>query len=165
MKRIKDNKNYILIGTITILIITLILVVNKTTKVNNGKTGYNYVVVNNPSNFFTIENCINKFINTIYSKDSSNILLLLNDDYINDYGINLENVYNYVPNLSGKTTFQAKKIYKENNKYYVYGYLMEETIDSLNITDDYYVIININDDNIFDIIPYDGKIFKGGTNE
>ena len=42
---------------------------------------------------------------------------------------------------------------------------MEETIDSLNITDDYYVIININDDNIFDIIPYDGKIFKGGTNE
>ena len=68
-------------------------------------------------------------------------------------------------NLSGKTTFQAKKIYKEKNKYYVYGYLMEETIDSLNITDDYYVIININDDNIFDIIPYDGKIFKGGTNE
>ncbi len=165
MKKIKDNKKYILIGTITILIITLILVVNKTTKVNNGKTGNNYVVVNNPSNFFTIENCINKFINTIYSKDSGNILLLLNDDYINDHGINLENVYNYVPNLSGKTTFQAKKIYKENNKYYVYGYLMEETIDSLNITDDYYVIININDDNIFDIIPYDGKIFKGGTNE
>lgn len=66
MKRIMDNKNYILIGTITILIITLILVVNKTTKVNNGKTGNNYVVVNNPSNFFTIENCINKFINTIF---------------------------------------------------------------------------------------------------
>ena len=165
MKKIMYNKNYVLTGIITILIIILIFVVNKTTIVNNNKTNDNYNIVNNPSNFFTIENCINKFINTIYSKDSGNILLLLNDDYINDHGINLENVYNYVPNLSGKTTFQAKKIYKENNKYYVYGYLMEETIDSLNITDDYYVIININDDNIFDIIPYDGKIFKGGTNE
>ena len=165
MKKIMYNKNYVLTGIVTILIIILIFVVNKTTIVNNNKTNDNYNIVNNPSNFFTIENCINKFINTIYARNVDNLLLLLNDNYVNNHGVNKNNVYNYVPKLNGKTTFQAKKIYKDNNKYYIYGYLMEETIDSLSITDDYYVILNVNADNIFDITPYDGKIFEGDVNE
>lgn len=164
MEKIIENKNYIYIGIISVLAIVLILVINITTKLNNDTSNKN-VVVNNPSNFFTIENCVNKFINVIYKKETDNILTLLNDEYINDHGVNKENVYNYIPKLNGKTTFQAKKIYKDNTKYYVYGYLMEETIDSLNIMDNYYVIINISEKNIFDITPYDGKIFKGDTND
>lgn len=164
MEKIIENKNYIYIGIISVLAIVLILVINKTTKLDNDTSNKN-VVVNNPSNFFTIENCVNKFINVIYKKETDNILTLLNDEYINDHGVNKENVYNYIPKLNEKTTFQAKKIYKDNTKYYVYGYLMEETIDSLNIMDNYYVIINISEENIFDITPYDGKIFKGDTND
>ena len=164
MEKIIENKNYIYIGIISVLVVVLILVINKTTKLDNDTTSKN-VVVNNPSNFFTIENCVNKFINVIYKKETDNIMTLLNDEYINDHGVNKENVYNYIPKLNGKTTFQAKKIYKDNTKYYVYGYLMEETIDSLNIMDNYYVIINISEKNIFDISPYDGKIFKGDTND
>lgn len=164
MEKIIENKNYIYIGIISVLVVVLILVINKTTKLDNDTTSKN-VVVNNPSNFFTIENCVNKFINVIYKKETDNIMTLLNDEYINDHGVNKENVYNYIPKLNGKTTFQAKKIYKDNTKYYVYGYLMEETIDSLNIMDNYYVIINISEKNIFDITPYDGKIFKGDTND
>ncbi len=165
MRKILQNKNYILAGIITILIIILIIVVNKTTIINNDKINKNYILVNNPSNFFTIENCINKFISTIYSKDLDKVLLILNDDYINNHGINKNNIYKYIPNLSGKTTFQAKKIYKKNNNYYVYGYLVKETIDDLKITDDYYVIIHVSKDNIFDITPYNGEIFKGDSNE
>lgn len=164
MEKIIENKNYIYIGIISVLVVVLILVINKTTKLDNDTTSKN-VVVNNPSNFFTIENCVNKFINVIYKKETDNIMTLLNDEYINDHGVNKENVYNYIPKLNGKTTFQAKKIYKDDTKYYVYGYLMEETIDSLNIMDNYYVIINISEKNIFDITPYDGKIFKGDTND
>lgn len=164
MEKIIENKNYIYIGIISVLVVVLILVINKTTKLDNDTTSKN-VVVNNPSNFFTIENCVNKFINVIYKKETDNIMTLLNDEYINDHGVNKENVYNYIPKLNGKTTFQAKKIYKDDTKYYVYGYLMEETIDSLNIMDNYYVIINISEKNIFDISPYDGKIFKGDTND
>lgn len=164
MEKIIENKNYIYIGIISVLVVVLILVINKTTKLDNDTTSKN-VVVNNPSNFFTIENCVNKFINVIYKKETDNIMTLLNDEYINDHGVNKENVYNYIPKLNGKTTFQAKKIYKDDTKYYVYGYLMEETIDSLNIMDNYYVIINISEKNFFDISPYDGKIFKGDTND
>ena len=83
MEKIIENKNYIYIGIISVLAIVLILVINKTTKLDNDTSNKN-VVVNNPSNFFTIENCVNKFINVIYKKETDNILTLLNDEYINE---------------------------------------------------------------------------------
>ncbi len=162
MKNINLNKNNLFIAILIIVIIIFLVIINKNEKESNTKE--NYVTINNPSNFFTIENCINKFINTLYTKDTDNILLLLNDDYINNHGINKNNLFNYISEINQKTSFKAKKIYKYNNSYYVYGYLTEETIDSLNIQDDYYIIIHIDDNNIFDITPYDGSIFKGENN-
>lgn len=163
VKKINYNKNYIYIGVICLLCIVLIILLNSN---DNSKEDIikndNYLVINNASNFFTIENCVNKYINAIKSKDTDSVMLLLNNEYRIHENITVENVYDFVPNINNKTTFQAKKIYnkKNSNQYYIYGYFMEETIDSLKITDNFYTIVTINkNNNTFDVTPYDGSIF------
>ena len=47
------------------------------------------------------------------------------------------------------------------NKYYIKGVLYEDSIDGSSKAGDYYLIVTIdNSQKLFDITPYDGKIFK-----
>ncbi len=168
MKIIKDKKDLYLIIILGIFIILLVLVLNKKDNKNEGLSEDKYKIVTNYSNFFTIENCVNRYLNVIKSKNADDLLTLLNDEYKNKHNINKDNIYNYTGEIKNKTTFQAKKMYQDNNKFYVSGYLMEETIDSLKIMDDYYLIIETNkENNIYDVTPYNGEIFKnrGDINE
>ena len=50
---------------------------------------------------------------------------------------------------------------KKVNKYYIKGVLYEDSIDGSSKAGDYYLIVTIdNSQKLFDITPYDGKIFK-----
>jgi hypothetical protein len=163
---LKFNKNFIYIILLCAFAIILIILVNNDDKSSIEKLNDKYKVVNNASNFFTIENCINKYINVVKNKDTDSIMLLLNNDYKIEKNVTIENVYNFTPDITKRTTYQAQKMYNKSNsyQYYVSGYFMEETIDSLKIKDNYYFIVSINkNDGTFNITPYEGDIFiKGG---
>lgn len=46
-------------------------------------------------------------------------------------------------------------------KYYVKGNLFQDDMDTQIKLKEYYIIINIDNENkLFDVTPYDGKIFK-----
>lgn len=161
MKIFKDKKDLYLVIILGIFIVFLVLILNKNNNENEEFSEKEYKTVTNYSNFFTIEGCVNRYISTIMSKNTDDLLVLLNDSYKNKYGVNKDNVYNFIGEFKNKNTFQAKKMYVKDSTFYVYGYLMEETIDSLKITDDYYLIIETNkDDNTYNVTPYDGAIFK-----
>lgn len=158
---LNNSKKYtILIFIVILLGIFLIIVINDE-KIKGAIQKDEYKVVNNASNFFTIEGCVNKYISSLYQKNTEDILTLLNEEYKETHGINETNIFNYIETFKNETTFNAKKMYiKDNTSFYVFGYLMEETIDSFNILDNYYLIVNINkENNTFNVTPYNGKIF------
>ena len=54
-----------------------------------------------------------------------------------------------------------QRISKDIYKYYVKGYIQEETMDLVPLKEDYYVIVILDEKNMtFEIEPYDGSMFK-----
>lgn len=125
------------------------------------------VIVTDNSNFYTVSSCVSKYINYIYEEDTKNLLIILNQNYVKKNNIDEYTVLSFTNKLSTYQTFKAKKMYVQQiddniYKYYVYGKLIEDTIDSYNESDDFYVIVYINEDGMtFSIEPYDGEIFNG----
>lgn len=164
----EKNKNivfYIILGVFAILVIIFIVLLNKDDKENVMQIGSKkYTLVDNIPDFFTIENCANRYISVVSQGKREDALKLLNQDYMNKYQINIDNVVAFIPKLEqAKYNFEAKLIYKDNkNTYYLYGLLTKEIINKYSKGEDFYLIINING-NIFDVTPYDGTIFKKGV--
>ena len=116
--------------------------------------------------FFTIDSCIYKYINYLQTKSVDNILKVLNQDYINKNSINSDNVFNYVETLESMYSFKTKKVYYEELndntiKYYAYGYLKEELMDSPTKKNDrYYTLILDNNKQVFNIMPLNKLEFE-----
>ena len=129
-----------------------------------------YNLVDDYSRFFTINSCVYKFINYNTAGKQEEIVNMLDSDYVESNNINKDNVYQFIEKLNGNYTFQASKIYYEKNdetpiKYYVYGYIIEETMDGLGEKEDYYIIVNLDlTNNLFSVSPYDGSLFKEVNN-
>ncbi len=164
-----EKKDYIYIGVLLLLIIIIIIINITNNKSNKEELKYN--LVENKSTFFTVESCANRYINSLVSQNSSNLMKLIDSSYIKENNINEANIISKLDNFEfDKYTFKAKKIYKEkidNNtsKYYIYGLLQKVYIDEFDYGTDYYLIIIINEDNnLFSVIPDNGDIFKGVIN-
>lgn len=163
----KNENNKLLIIIFIALVIILLLVYYFKEK-NEDKNYYTAPeVVTNNSNFYTVSSCVSKYISYLYSKDVDNLLVLLNQKYIDKFNIDSNNIFDYIQPLSSYQTFKAKKMYfsqvdKHIYKYYVYGVLEEEYIDSIGkYVSDLYVIVYLNEDGMtFSIEPYDGEMFK-----
>jgi len=118
--------------------------------------------VDNVNMFFTVENCINKYITYLSSKDTDIIFNLLDKSYKTELGINKENVLQYVEELNGMYAFTAKDMYYEENDniqtYYVTGEitadgLEEVVLETNNIKFNITVILDMSN-NTYTIIPY-----------
>lgn len=120
--------------------------------------------------FFTINSCIYKYITYLQTKNVDSILKVLDETYITNNNINKNNVLEYVDTLNGTYSFVSKKIYYEqlddyNIKYYVYGYLVEDLIDSYGKKiDKYYIVLFDTNKNLFSITPFNEIEFKEVTN-
>ena len=86
---------------------------------------------------------------------------------VNKNKITKENILTKLDNFSGRSlTYSATKMYEESlskkvNKYYIKGTLYEDSIDGSTKSGDYYLIVTIdNSQKLFNITPYDGKMFK-----
>lgn len=128
-------------------------------------------IVTSTSKFYTVSNCVYRYITYLQSKDIDSLILVLDTSYKTKNSINKNNIIEKLGKLDGIYSFEARKMYQEKlndhiTKYYVYGYLREEMINQIDDNrNDYYVIVTLNTKNkTFSVTPYDGEIFKNGDN-
>ena len=123
-------------------------------------------VVTDNSRFYTVSSCVSKYINYLSVADTEKLLILLSNDYKNKNSVNSSNLYNYIGTINEVKTFNPIKMFQQRisksiYKYYIKGYLQEETMNSASIKEDYYIIVILDERNMtFEIEPYDGSMFK-----
>lgn len=170
------KNNYFVLIIICIILLSLVGIMFFNRRANDEMIddtvkNPDYKLLDDYSRFFTVESCVYKYINLILRDSREDLLKVLDEDYVNKNNINQDNIYNYIEKLDGVYSFKAKKIYYENIdnnfiKYYVYGYLVKETMDEIVDKQDNYYIVSIDKKNsLFSISPYDGSMFKEVNNE
>ncbi len=123
-------------------------------------------VVKDNSKFYTVSSCVSKYISYLSYEEIDNVLTLLSNNYKKNNSIDSSNIYNYISMLNAPSSFEPKKMLEQRlsksiYKYYVSGYLQEETLDSTSMKQEYYVIVIMDEKNMtFEIEPYDGSLFK-----
>ena len=131
-----DKKFKILMGliitVILIIIIILFVLISKGKEISSNPnvsgsyieqeeqlgdkpTVYANKILDNPTIFYTIEDCINAYLNAIKEQDANKVYSLLSEDYINNNGITVENVLTYVDNIEQNHSFIAIKMNGSNN--------------------------------------------------
>lgn len=164
-----DKKTYIIIiiGVVTILGTIFLNKILKKDSKNNNSNSTSIHLVENYSDFFTVNGCATKYINYLTSENKEALIKVLNESYVSQNKITKENILTKLDNFSGRSlTYSATKMYEEPlskkvNKYYIKGTLYEDSIDGSTKSGDYYLIVTIdNSQKLFNITPYDGKMFK-----
>ena len=159
----KFNSNYILIGIFVLVLIGLVLVINNK---QDNTINTKYRIVNNATTFFTIEGCVNRYINSLSKSEVDNLMILIDDEYIEKHNLNKENILSHLGQKKVFYTFMAKKIYSEVSKtdyinYYIYGLLSEEKLNEADYGNDYYIKVKVQkSNNLFSIIPITEKEYK-----
>ena len=128
-----------------------------------------YDLVKDASEFFTIDDCANRYLTYLSDGDSKNLLAIMNEEYANDNNLNSSNIinrldtHNFGDNVVSYKTRKMlmKKISDTVNEYYLYGEVYSDGIEDYYKMTDYYLIITLDSDTlVFDVKPYDGKVFK-----
>ena len=135
-------------------------------------------VIDNIS-FFTIQNCIQGYLNTINLKSSSyydnydrqivtnseienNIYNLLSEEYIKENAITTNNVFNYIDKVEKDLIFVPLKMntlmLQNMTKYAVYGFCIDWDNEYVK---DLYFIVNVDDENkTYSITPLNSETYK-----
>lgn len=160
-KLLSDKRN---IFIIIFGIIAIVLVIYQLISNNDKKNDYE--IVTSSSKFYTVSNCVDRYLNYLSSEDVDNLLILIDNSYKKKYNVNKNNFFDKVDKLDSIYSFVAKKMYQEKinkniTKYYVKGYLLKEDLNVSNEKIDYYLVVLLDTKNsTYSIIPYDGEIFN-----
>ena len=166
----KKNKivSIVIVISLILLLFILLLIERKNYQEKQGQKS-RLSLVTDASIFFTVDECANRYISYISDNNSKNLMSIINKDYARDYNLNINNIiskidtYNFKDNI---ITFKTKKMYQEVisdsvTKYYLQGIIYKDKIDDAQKIANYYLIITIDGDTlIFDVTPYDGRVFK-----
>ena len=167
-----DNKKLklIIVAVISIIVILFILLIVERVRYQNSIPLTSKVkLVKDYSKFFTVDDCVNKYLNYISNNDKEDLIKILNSNYAKEKDIDVNNVIKKLDiyDISNKlTSYKTTAVYeekKEDNKYsyYVIGELYEEVMDEVGSSKEYYFIVNIDYDTLlFDVMYYDGSLFK-----
>lgn len=163
---VKNKKNILIILGVIIAIVVLII---KIFFGNDKQSNIN--IVKSSSKFYTVSNCVSRYINYLYSEDIDNVILLLEKNYKKKNNINNDNLFKKINKLDNFYSFSPTKMYEEVindnlTKYYVKGYLVPDDLDFFETNKvEYYIIVYFNNKkSTYSIVPYDGKLFKNGDN-
>lgn len=169
-----NKKNIIICGIILfvlILITILVLVIDSNMDANSDidNTDDNedtvitsLEVVSDENDFFTVKNIINSFLELVKWNDADSLYNVINDNYINENGITLNNIltridYNYFsPNYVATDMYM--RVYQNISYYFVDGYVLDFT-DSDVLIDENVDFIVLIANNYYNIIP-----IEEGTN-
>lgn len=163
----KKNKVWVILIILLILIFTTIIVMKNINKndINNehnfntiqDKSEVKYKKNESESMYFTIKECLDKYLNEIKKKDAKSVFKILDSKYIEEKGITEKNVFDNIKVFKDSEELKIKDILIEEidgiNDYYVYSELREKENDNNN-RKKYYYTIKINlDDNTFSVMP------------
>ena len=116
-KNMKNKNNIILIIIFVILVGVLIYIVSTDKKensvVNESTKSYKYEVVNDYSDFFTIENCVNKYFNYLSLNDKDSLMKILDQEYLSSTNNVLENNNNKY--IGKNISIRLNGMYKYDN--------------------------------------------------
>lgn len=165
----KDNKTIkimIIIVSIIILLIlgTLtILFVNSKTQKQTIKEEPNekqeIVIVKNRNDFFTVANCVDKYITYLTTKEKEILYNYLDEEYKKENNITMDNIYSYVKTFDDYYKFKAKEMYvcelsSTVSQYYVYGTLTVEATGDDEQETPFYISVKLDKANsTFSVIP------------
>lgn len=163
---------------ITVIIISLILMIlkkfNKYKDLNNQEQEY-IDSINNPGMiingakpqelkfdniFFSIEECLQKYLEYVKNKNKDAVYSILDKQYIMDNNISKDNVLEIIPQYKDKP-YRIKIIYvitgDKYSTYYINGILDKENI--------FFVVNTDTKSNAFSVIPSNEKIYNQKINE
>ena len=158
----KRNKIlFLILGIIAIILVLYQLFYN-------SKNDNDVEIVTSTSNFYTVSNCVDRYLSYLSVEDVDNLILLIDKSYKKKNNLKKNNFFSKIDRLDGVYRFEAKKMYQQVindnvTKYFVKGYLISEELNGgLNIDKkDYYIIVLLDKSNsTYSIIPYDGEIFN-----
>lgn len=108
--------------------------------------------------YFTVDSCINKYIKYLIEQNPL-ICKLIDEQYINENGINEQNVYDKIPTYNN--SYRTSQMYSITGVTYS-TYYVKGTDSNKNI----YLIVNTDDINkSFSILPIDEQTFNSKINE
>lgn len=157
----KNKYNVILLGVFIISLLILVIILNLNNKENNMKVDNvkeTYSLVKDYNDFFTIENCANKYYGYLGSNNIDNLNKLLDEEYKN----NNQFTNNYIDKNVG---IKINEMYNYKNNYYLKGYVYEELKNGVNKLNEEYLLIKLsNDSKLFTITPIDESTYNGVIN-
>ena len=170
MKKKKIIRFSIIIG-IFLIIFGLVFLLNKD-KIRRKIDSVEYKVdiipydmqaVNEYSSFFSVVNILNNYLNDINDEDTDTLLDILHIEYLEEYDINPNNLYDNIGNFSNilELSFKVKqmdyKIYEDNYLYYAKGDIIANNFeDNEVILSDVMFLVNIDYENVtYSIYPLD----------
>lgn len=126
---------------------------------DNSKIEVQYVT--NPTMFFTVENCINKYISYVAEQNSEAVYSVIDEEYKKQNGITINNTLaNSIQLSSNNYSFVSQAMLEDKNvayQYYVRGLLVEEIYGDENFEGEkreYGLIVKLDvENNTYSIIP------------
>lgn len=109
--------------------------------------------------FFTVEECVNQYINYVFRQDYEKLYYLLDEEYKNLYQITQDNIENFVDSFIKPQNFSAKEMYEiqvgvDQYRFLVKGTLKEQEMEEVAEEKDYYITIQLDYTNgIFTVFP------------
>ena len=164
------SKKVLIIGLILILIISGTVTIVLTGKTDNEKnmdveeqvgdveTKFKREKVSNSTVFYTVEDCINFYIDSVEAEEKDKIFELLDEKYINENNINQENVLKYVE--KPKNSFIALDMY-ESELDNVCSYIVEGVENDGIYNTKMYFRVGLDTNNFsFNIMPLSAKKYN-----
>ncbi len=119
------------------------------------------ILVKEPSRYFTVIGCIDKYLKYVQNNDIDNIWTILNSEYKNEFNIKKDYIYNYIPNLNDGAIYtykgyemESKKVSKNITEYYVNGKIKRTIMDESDTFIDYdFTVILYENEMLFSIRP------------
>lgn len=154
-------KQLLIILAVIILILGIISIVKKSKKTDvDTETKIKLATVKDYSTFFTVENCINKYINALSTSNGEDAFNLLTNEYKNLTSITKDNIDDKLVYLDGNYIFENRNVFVKNidnntKEYYVYGLLKEDILGGYDTgKDSYYQVIIEDETYTFTLRPY-----------
>ena len=148
-------------GTITLIIINKLnkkSVVETEEQLGDVETEYKRESVINSTVFYTVEDCINTYIEAVKEGKKEKIIKLLDLEYITENNINEDNVLNYIGKQ--KTAFIALDMY-ESELHNVCSYIVEGIADDEKLNTKIFYMVKLDTNNYtFSIIPLSSKKYN-----
>lgn len=156
-----------IIGVVILLIVILVSTITpkdkKDNSINNLTSEDSNVIIDR-NRYYTVKNAILKYYSYVNMEDYSSVLAILDEAYIKDNNITLNNVTDYLTDTKVALSYQSKVMCLKSVKKSVYRFVIEGEEISANtgsvIASKYYEVALDGNNSRFSLMPIDAKQYN-----